>query len=76
MASGLTESVVISAVDANATLDIVRQLRDAGLVQGRDFEFKYTPPKNQLFEDLVPSSAEFFFLDAKWATFFRLKYGC
>jgi hypothetical protein len=58
-------------------MDIVRSLRADGLVQGVDFDFKYTPPYYDTFgyEAVHPAQTEFTFYSDKYATFFALKYG-
>lgn len=73
----LNDSVRILHIEPNELMEIVRELRAQGLVQGTDFEFKYTPSQynNDGFEAVSPRKGEFFFRDTKWATFFRLKYG-
>jgi hypothetical protein len=68
--------VVVPNIRANEGIDMVRELRAKGLVQGRDFDFSYQPPTYDImgFNMLTPHSVEFSFTDSKWATFFRLKY--
>jgi hypothetical protein len=68
--------VVLPNVKADEGIDIVRELRAKGLVQGRDFDFKYQPATydDSGFDLLTPHTIEFSFADSKWATFFRLKY--
>ena len=68
--------VFIPHVDANQTMELVRELRAKGLVQGTDFNFAYQQHKynyfNNEFEQL--RGCNFTFTDSKWATFFRMKY--
>jgi hypothetical protein len=68
--------VVVPNIRADEGIDIVRELRAKGLVQGRDFSFKYFPPTydDTGFDLLSPHSIELSFADNKWATFFKLKY--
>lgn len=67
--------VKIDDVNAAETMDIVRELRSAGLVQGRDFDFKFTPRRGDGWTYHVESSfTEFYFREGKWTTFLALKY--
>lgn len=68
--------VTIPNTDASAAMELVRDLRSKGLVQGKDFDFKYHPAKydDTGFDMLSTKSVEFSFKDDKWATFFRMKY--
>jgi len=79
------KEIRIYNLDVNATLDIVRELRAQGLVQGKDFDFSYNKPLHRDWtswdevEDpdwvAVPKHAMFRFYDDKYATLFGLKYG-
>lgn len=68
--------VIIPNVTADEGINIVRELRAKGLIQGTDFNFKYMPSTydDSGFDMLSPHGIEFSFADNKWATFFRLKY--
>lgn len=59
-------------------MELVRELRANGLVQGTDFTFAYQQPKYDYFSNEVHQlkGCNFSFKDPKWATFFRIKYGC
>ena len=72
------ELVFVENINAEATMQIVRDLRKMGLVQGRDFEFKYQQARynNDGFESVSPCGAEFYFREGKWATYCSLKYAC
>ena len=63
-------------MDANRTMEIVRDLRSMGLVQGRDFEFKYNQARydNDGWQTIRPRGAEFYFREGKWITYITLKY--
>ena len=71
-------------MDVNTTLDIVRELRKQGLVQGTDFDFSYNKPIytdwrvwDQAEESdpiVTPKHARFRFYDDKYATLFALRY--
>lgn len=54
---------------------IVRELRESGLQQGTDFNFKWIPPHYEWNGDNdQPSAAEFYFYTEELATMFELKY--
>jgi hypothetical protein len=70
--------VLIEHLKPSDTMDLVRALREQGLVQGVDFEFKYNPERyiDGLWTNgVTPRGAEFYFRQGKWATWFTLKYG-
>lgn len=61
--------------EAGDCMAYVRQLRESGLVQGRDFEFCYVPYRYDTFggeEDCRHMVFEFG--DAATATFYKLKW--
>ena len=55
---------------------IVRELREAGLQQGQDFNFSYHPVVYDTFgyEPAHTNFAEFIFYQERYATMFSLKY--
>lgn len=57
-------------IDASRTIEIVRELRQQGMIQGTDFEFTYVRST----EYNMPKHAIFAFHKDKYATFFALKY--
>ena len=61
---------------ANEVMDLVRELRNTGWVQGKDFDFKYVPSKyiNDGFTEIVPKHTEFTFYNEKLATWFALRW--
>lgn len=64
--------------DPSVIMEIVRELRSMGLVQGRDFDFAYKPPSydsDYSFEEVRPKHTVFTFHTEKYATLFTLKYG-
>ena len=69
--------VVINDKTANEVMEIVRDLRSSGLVQGIDFDFAFRPAKFDNFsgDAVYNSHVEFTFYKEKYATFFTLKYG-
>lgn len=70
------ESVFIAGLDANQTMDIVRELRKLGLVQGTDFDFRYQQREYSFYgdKDEKPRGAEFYLREGKWCTYLTLKY--
>ena len=68
--------VLLTEIDASQTMDRVRELRAAGLVQGRDFDFSYHRAQYSNFGyDLdKPKMAVFKFYVEKYATFYQLKW--
>jgi hypothetical protein len=58
-------------------MELVQELRNVGLVQGRDFDFSYTPESynSGIYEAVNPRYVVFKFYVEKWATWFILKYG-
>lgn len=70
----MTEIKVID-IDATRTMEIVRELRAQGLVQGRDFEFSYHQSKiDETFNCVENKHAKFRFTDGKYATLFAFRY--
>lgn len=69
--------IIINGLDVIQTIDIVRELRAQGLVQGKDFDFKYEKPKYDpdTYASIQDRHAEFKFYDDKYATLFGLRYG-
>jgi hypothetical protein len=70
------ESIFLKGLTANDTMEIVKELRALGLVQGKDFEFRYQPRQEDGFtyEDTVPRGCEFYFSEGKWRSYMALKY--
>lgn len=68
--------VKIKNVDPNQTMEIVRELRAQGLMQGRDFDFSYHQAQynNDGWEQIEPKHAVFSFHTEKYATLFAIKY--
>jgi hypothetical protein len=72
------DKVFVPGIDASQTMELVRELRAKGLVQGTDFNFSYQHSTTDFFDTEVDMlrGCSFTFTDPKWATFFRMKYGC
>jgi len=58
-------------------IEIVKEMRAFGLVQGKDFDWAYHKASwsEITFEAVTPSFVAFRFYDEKWATMFSLKWG-
>jgi hypothetical protein len=59
----------------NEIMDIVRELREQGLMQGKDFDFAYNQSKWDEMIGEIPSHTVFTFYTEKYASFVALKYG-
>ena len=62
--------------DPSQILEIVKEMRQYGLVQGRDFDFVYHPPgyNNDGWSPVTPKHTIFLFYEEKMATLFTLKW--
>lgn len=56
-------------------LDIVRELREQGMSQGKDFDFAYNQSRWDEMIGEIPRHTDFVFYQDKQATLFALKYG-
>lgn len=68
--------VTIHGKDPNAIMDIVREMREQGYRQGKDFDFNYHPPEynNDGWTPFTPKYTVFTFYEDKLATMFALKW--
>ena len=68
--------VVVFDKGPNEVMEIVRELRAQGLIQGTDFDFEYNKPTfdNFSYEAVVRRHTVFKFHTEKYATLFALKY--
>ena len=68
--------VAVYGFEVSTFMDIVRELRAQGLVQGKDFDFKYIPTTydDTGFQVLDNRHMMFTFYNEKYATLFALKY--
>lgn len=71
------KEIVLKHRKPNDIIEIVRELRAHGMVQGTDFDFRYNQSKwdNYDNEAVAPEHTVFKFYNEKYATFFILKYG-
>lgn len=61
--------------DPGAVIDIVKELRASGLVQGKDFDFAFYQTRWDPMIGDVKGFTSFTFYEEKLATWFALKYG-
>jgi hypothetical protein len=55
-------------------MEIVRELRLQGLLQGRDFDFAFNQSKWDDMIGEIPRTTVFTFYTEKWSSWFILKY--
>ncbi len=56
-------------------MEIVRELRQQGLVQGKDFDFAYHPPEEDWMNGVQTARyTKFTFYEERWGTWFTLKW--
>ena len=60
--------------NANDILDIVRELRASGLVQGVHFDFAFNQSRWDEMIGEIPKNTLFTFYEEKYSTLFALKY--
>jgi hypothetical protein len=68
------KTITIRDTDAGRTMEIVRELRTVGLVQGTDFDFSYYQSRWDEMIGEIPTTTIFTFYTEKWASWFALKY--
>ena len=66
--------VAIFHKNADDTMRIVRELREQGLVQGKDFDFAFNQSRWDDMTGEIPKQTIFTFYTEKYATLFALKY--
>ncbi len=74
----MTYIVIVKDKGVSEILDIVKELqRLHGLQLNEDFEFSYHPPEFDFMnpDNSTPRHTKFVFKNAKFTTFFTLKYG-
>lgn len=59
---------------SNKSLELLDQLRESGLVQDRDFVWRYQKSSYGENNEFIPASATFEFEDPALATFYQLKW--
>jgi hypothetical protein len=68
--------VILEHKGAGEVMEIVKELRNQGCMQGVDFDFAYQPEEWDGFrmEPVKARHTTFTFYTNKWATWFTLKY--
>jgi hypothetical protein len=66
--------IVIENKNVNEILDMVKELRDKGLVQGVHFDFAYNQSRWDPMIGDVKGFTNFTFYEEKYSTLFALKY--
>ena len=61
--------------DPGAVIDIVKELRASGMVQGKDFDFAFYQTRWDPMTGDVKGFTNFIFYEEKLATLFALRYG-
>lgn len=70
------KKVILQHLKPDKVMNIVREMRDQGIVQGTDFDFAYHPAtyNNDGYEAITPAHVVFAFYNEKYATWFSLKW--
>lgn len=70
--------IILNGIDPNEAMEIVKDLRIKGLVQGVHFDFAYNPGVYDYFssDTIVRKHTKFTFYEGseKWSTWLALKY--
>jgi hypothetical protein len=66
--------ITLQNKDPNEIMEIVKDMRKQGLVQGQDFDFAYKQSKWDNMIGEIPKHTEFIFYNEKMATLFALKW--
>jgi hypothetical protein len=67
-------TITIEDRDPNAILEIVKELRASGLVQGVHFDFAFNQSRWDEMIGEIPRFTTFTFYEEKYSTLFALKY--
>jgi hypothetical protein len=70
----LSLEVAVFHKSADDTMRIVKELRQQGLVQGKDFDFAFNQSRWDDMIGEIPKQTIFTFYTEKYATLFALKY--
>ena len=71
----MTIEIKIYVRNAQHAMDIVKELRDSGYVQGVDFDFAYHKPMyDGHWQEIIQRNTMFTFYKEELATWFSLKY--
>jgi hypothetical protein len=67
-------TVVVENRNVSDVLDIVKELKTSGLVQGVHFDFAYNQSRWDEMIGEIPTHTNFTFYEEKYSTLFALKY--
>lgn len=70
----MSTHIVIERRGPNEILEIVKELRTSGLIQGVHFDFAYTQNRWDAMTGEIPKHTIFTFYEEKYSTLFALKY--
>lgn len=72
----MASQITVWGTNPNDTMEIVREIRTRGYVQGKDFNFSYNPPRmsENSNEGVYNRHTVFTFYKDEIATWFSLKY--
>ena len=70
----MATTITIERKNPNDILDIVKELRASGLVQGVHFDFAYNQSRWDEMIGEIPTHTTFTFYEEKYSTLFALKY--
>jgi hypothetical protein len=73
----MTREVLVYDLAPTHIIEIVKELREQGYTQGKDYDFAYHASTHDIFGHEAPSRrfTVFTFYVEKYATLFALKYG-
>lgn len=66
--------ITLYGKNSNEVIEIVRELRCMGWVQGKDFDFSYIISTLENWNEVLPKHTVFTFYTEKYASYFALKY--
>jgi hypothetical protein len=67
--------IVIHRLEPNEIFEIIRELKQMGWVQGKDFDFAFNQSRWDDMIGEIPKQTIFTFYTEKYASLFALKYG-
>lgn len=73
----MTNKVILEGLTSNECMDIVRELKEQGYVQGQHFDFEFVPTESDYITGhfKVLKHTNFTFYVDSLSTWFKLKYG-
>jgi len=70
------KQIIVPNLKPDKVMEIVREMRKGGMVQGKDFDFKYCPVQynNDGWEQISTQHTVFTFYEERYATWFAIKW--